>query len=44
MTTVANPLSDIASRAVDSAARVTRISMDSAERAAAVRLEFRRRR
>ena len=39
-TTVANPLSDIASRAIDSAARMTRISMDSAERTAAVQLEY----
>ena len=40
MTTAANPLADIASRTVDSAARVTRISMDSAERAVAVQLEY----
>ena len=40
MPTIANPLTDIASRSVDSAARFTRISMDSAERAVAVQLEF----
>ncbi len=40
MPTAANPLADIASRGVDSAARVTLISMDSAERAVAVQLEY----
>ena len=37
---IANPLAEIASRTVDSAARLTRISMDSAERAVAVQLAY----
>jgi phasin family protein len=36
----ANPFADIASSGFDSAARASRISMDSAERAAAVQLEY----
>jgi phasin family protein len=40
MPTAVNPLADVASRAVDSAARITRISMDSAERTVAVQLEY----
>jgi phasin family protein len=40
MPTVANPLADISSATVDAAARLTRISMDSAERAIAVQLEY----
>ena len=40
MTPVENPIADVASRGVESAARVTRISLDSAERAVAVQLEF----
>ena len=40
MSPIANPLSQITSTAVDSAARFTRISMDSAERAFAVNLEY----
>ena len=40
MTAIANPLADIAARTFDSAARVSRISMDSAERAVAVQLEY----
>jgi phasin family protein len=40
MATIANPLSDIASATVDAAARLTRISMDSTERAIAVQLEY----
>ena len=39
-TTVASPIAEIASRTVDSAARLTRISMDSAERTVAVQLEY----
>ena len=40
MTTAANPFAEIASRSVDSAVRVTRVSMDTAERAVAVQLEY----
>ena len=40
MTTIANPFADIASRGVDSASRMSRISMDGAERAVAVQLEY----
>ena len=40
MTTAANPLAEIAGRNFDSAVRITRISMDSAERAVAVQLEY----
>jgi phasin family protein len=38
--TLANPLSDIGRAAVDASARATRISMDSAERAVTVQLEY----
>jgi phasin family protein len=40
MATVANPLSEITAAAVDAAARLTRISMDSTERTIAVQLEY----
>ncbi len=40
MRTVANPLSEITATTVDSAARLTRISMDSTERVIALQLEF----
>jgi phasin family protein len=40
MPTVANPLSEISSVTVDAATRLTRISMDSAERTIAVQLEY----
>ena len=40
MNTTANPLSQITNAAVDSAARFTRISMDSAERAVALNLQY----
>jgi phasin family protein len=40
MPTVANPLSEISSATVDAAARLTRISMDSAERVIALQLDF----
>ena len=40
MPTAANPLSELSSATVDAAARLTRISMDSAERAIAVQLEY----
>lgn len=40
MPTIANPLADITSATVESAARFTKISMDSAERAINVQLEF----
>jgi len=40
MTTIANPLAEIASRGVDSAVRIARLSMDGAERAVAVQLEY----
>jgi phasin family protein len=39
-TTSANPLSEISSATVDAAARLTKISMDSAERTIAVQLEY----
>jgi phasin family protein len=42
MATVANPLSGITAAAMDAAARLTRISMDSTERAFAVQLEYTR--
>jgi phasin family protein len=40
MRTVANPLTEITAATVDSAAKLTRISMDSAERVIALQLEF----
>ncbi len=40
MATVANPLSDLGNAAVDAATRLTRISMDSAERTLTVQLEY----
>lgn len=40
MPTVANPLSEISATTVETAARLTRISMDSAERVVALQLEF----
>lgn len=40
MTTVTNPLAELSSVTVDTAARFTRISMDSTERAFALQLEF----
>ena len=40
MRTTANPLSEISSATVDTAARLTRISMDSTERVIALQLEF----
>jgi phasin family protein len=40
MAVALNPLSDISSATVDAAARLTRISMDSTERAFAVQLEY----
>ena len=40
MTTIANPLAEIASRGVDSAVRIARLSMDGVERTIAVQLEY----
>jgi phasin family protein len=40
MATIANPVSELAGVAVDSLSRLTRISMDGAERAIAVQLEY----
>jgi phasin family protein len=40
MATVANPLSELSTATVDAATRLTRISMDSTERAIAVQLEY----
>jgi phasin family protein len=40
MPTVANPLSEITAATVDSAVKLTRISMDSAERVIALQLDF----
>lgn len=40
MATVVNPLSEITAATVEAAARLTRISMDSAERTIAVQLEY----
>lgn len=40
MRTAANPMSEITANTVDSAARLTRISMDSTERVIALQLEF----
>jgi phasin family protein len=40
MPAIANPLSELSSATVDTAARLTRISMDSTERAFAVQLEY----
>ena len=40
MPTVANPLSEISNATVDTAARLTRISMDSTERMIALQLDF----
>ena len=40
MATVANPLAELSTATVDAAARFTRISMDSTERAIAVQLEY----
>ncbi len=40
MPTTANPLADIAASTMDSATRFTRISMDGAERAIGLQLEF----
>ena len=40
MPTVANPLAEISSASVDTAARLTRISMDSTERVIALQLDF----
>jgi phasin family protein len=40
MPTLANPLADLAGVTVESAARLSRISMDGAERAIAVQLEY----
>ena len=40
MATVANPLTGITAATMDAAARLTRISMDSAERTIAVQLEY----
>src|SRR2546430_9990715 len=40
MTTVANPLSKISNVTVETAARLTRISMDSTERVLALQLDF----
>jgi phasin family protein len=40
MPTLANPLADIAAATMESAARFTRISMDGAERALSVQLQF----
>ena len=40
MPTVANPLSEISNATVDTAARLTRISMDSTERVIALQLDF----
>jgi len=40
MATTANPLADIASRAMESATRITRISMDGAERTVSLQLAF----
>jgi len=40
MTTPMNPLSQLAAASVEAAARLTRISMDSAERTIAIQLEY----
>jgi phasin family protein len=40
MRAIANPLTEIAAATVDSAAKLTKISMDSAERVIALQLEF----
>ena len=40
MTTTANPFAEISRATIDTATRLTRISMDSAERAIAVQLEY----
>lgn len=40
MNTTANPLTDLGSEAINAAAKATRISLDSTERAIAVQLEY----
>lgn len=40
MPTIANPLADFASTAMQSAARFTRVSMDGAERAFGIQLQY----
>src|SRR5512144_1705856 len=42
MPTAVNPLAELSSAAMDAAARLTRISMDSTERVIALQLEFAR--